>query len=176
MRFFLDSGPGIGEEGSMSVDTKKVTGRRKLHFHELGHIEEDACRMVNAAQVQCLGNWSLGQILKHLATVMHQSVDGVPMRVAWYIRLLGPLLKKRLISRGMPAGFRIPRASLRAMVDESGVHADEALRALREGIARLQSESRRAPHPVFGELTREEWDQVHMRHAELHLSFVVPVS
>ena len=27
-------------------------------------------------------------------------------------------------------------------------------------------------HPVLGHLTREEWTQFHLRHAELHMSFV----
>jgi hypothetical protein len=33
-----------------------------------------------------------------------------------------------------------------------------------------------ARHPVLGKLTHEEWTQLHLRHAELHLSFAVPVS
>ncbi len=156
------------------INTKKVTGRRRLRFERLEDIEEDARRLA-AGKVNQLGNWSLGQVLNHLATVMHQSIDGVPMRVAWWMRLLGPMIKKRLITRGMPAGFKIPQESVKAMVAQSGVSADEGLIALREAIERLESETRRSPHPVFGDLTCEEWDQVHMRHAELHLSFVVPV-
>jgi Protein of unknown function (DUF1569) len=27
---------------------------------------------------------------------------------------------------------------------------------------------------VFGPLTREEWDRVHLTHASLHLSFLIP--
>jgi hypothetical protein len=46
--------------------------------------------------------------------------------------------------------------------------------ALRRGIERLRSESRRAPHFVFGPYAAAEWDQLHLRHAEVHMSLVVP--
>jgi hypothetical protein len=48
------------------------------------------------------------------------------------------------------------------------------LNELRAAIDRLNREPKRAPSPVFGKMTREEWDQLHLRHAELHLSFFVP--
>jgi len=41
-------------------------------------------------------------------------------------------------------------------------------------VARLQATTKRYPSPAFGPLTLEEWDQLHLRHAELHLSFFVP--
>jgi hypothetical protein len=28
-----------------------------------------------------------------------------------------------------------------------------------------------ARHPVLGKLTHDQWKQIHLRHAELHLSF-----
>jgi hypothetical protein len=38
-----------------------------------------------------------------------------------------------------------------------------------------QVTGRRSLHyPVFGKLTPEEWHQFHLRHAELHMSFVLP--
>jgi hypothetical protein len=32
------------------------------------------------------------------------------------------------------------------------------------------------PHPVFGQMTRAQHDQIQCRHAELHLSFVHPTT
>ncbi len=29
-------------------------------------------------------------------------------------------------------------------------------------------------HPVFGAMNVEQWNQFHLRHAEMHLSFIVP--
>jgi len=39
----------------------------------------------------------------------------------------------------------------------------------------LKSEGSRDFQQCFYLLTREEWDQFHIRHPELHLSFIVPV-
>ena len=34
----------------------------------------------------------------------------------------------------------------------------------------------RAKHPMLGDLTKEEWNKVHLKHASLHMSFLVPQS
>ena len=54
------------------------------------------------------------------------------------------------------------------------VSTQDGLDQLRTQIERLNREAKRAPSPVFGKMTREEWDQLHLRHAEMHLSFYVP--
>ncbi len=41
-------------------------------------------------------------------------------------------------------------------------------------VARIQLDTERSRHPVFGELSLDEWDSLHLRHAELHMSFLVP--
>jgi hypothetical protein len=40
----------------------------------------------------------------------------------------------------------------------------------------MKAEPQRFPSPFLGELTREQWDQLHCRHCELHLSFILPES
>ena len=51
---------------------------------------------------------------------------------------------------------------------------DVALANFRRAMQRLQTETRRMPHPAFGPLTADEWERLHCRHSELHLSFLVP--
>jgi len=43
---------------------------------------------------------------------------------------------------------------------------------LREVIERQDRDQHREPHGAFGRLSREQWEQLHRRHAELHLSFL----
>ena len=50
----------------------------------------------------------------------------------------------------------------------------EGLAELHTAVARLQQETHRAKHPVFGHLTNEEWNKLHLKHAGLHMSFLVP--
>jgi hypothetical protein len=59
-------------------------------------------------------------------------------------------------------------------VAKSTITAQEALEQLRKAVARLRAEKMTARHPVFGRITHDEWARLHLRHAELHLSFAVP--
>ena len=74
----------------------------------------------------------------------------------------------------MPSGFRFPekiRPSFEAPADAT---FEEAFAALKVAVERLRATQERVPHPVMGKLSLEEWEQFHLRHAEMHLSFVNP--
>jgi len=64
----------------MAVNTGKVTGRRAVAYESLDDVLVDAERLVAAPKVKMLGNWSLGQMLAHLAGGMHMSIDGTEHR------------------------------------------------------------------------------------------------
>jgi hypothetical protein len=156
----------------MTVKTAKVAGRRQLHFESLEEAIADAQRMVNT-DAAVLGNWSLGQILMHLARSVDASIDGFGTTSPWYMRLAGRLLRRRFLTRPMPAGIQLSKPEAAILVP-GATEPRAGLKGLREAIARLPGAAERASHPVFGALTRDEWNQLHLRHAELHLSFVVP--
>ncbi len=59
------------------------------------------------------------------------------------------------------------------MAPEDRVSIAEGLFAFRRAIGRLKAESQRDFQQCFNLFTHEEWDQFHIRHAELHLSFIV---
>jgi Protein of unknown function (DUF1569) len=158
----------------MAVDTRKVANRRQLHFDTPADILADVERL-NQGPVKALGNWSGGQILKHLALVMNGSIDGIPTRPPWAMRLLGRLLKKRALRKGMPPGYQHKGEAARAIVPPP-TSWEEGLTLFRQAIHRLQTETKREPSPFLGPMTREEWDQLHCRHAELHLSFLLPAA
>jgi hypothetical protein len=159
--------------GAMPVDSKTVAGRRTLRFSSLDEVVADAERLVASPDTKMLGNWSLGQILMHLARAVNGSIDGISFRAPWFIRLLGPWLKRRVLIRGMPAGFKLPPAA-EATAFPTPASPQEALEILRQATARTKSETMSSPHPVFGALTHDEWRQLHLRHSELHLSFAQP--
>jgi hypothetical protein len=157
----------------MPVDPKRVEGRRKLHFTSLDEVIADAEKLVAWPQTKTLGNWSLNQLLMHLALTINLSIDGIDVRAPWYVRLIGFFIRGRILGRGMPAGFKLPRErELGAF--PSAASPQKALETLRKAIARLKTERMTARHPAFGRLSHEQWGQLHLRHAELHLSFVVP--
>lgn len=156
----------------MAVDTRKVQNRRKLHFTTIADILNDV-EHLNQGKVKVLGNWSGGQILRHLAFVMNGSIDGVPMRFAWPLRLLGRVFKRRILTKGMTPGFALKGQAANMLVP-AATSWEEGLEIFRQAAHRQQTETKREPSPFFGPMTRDEWDQLHCRHAELHLSFLVP--
>ncbi|MGI8977605.1 MAG: DUF1569 domain-containing protein [Pirellulaceae bacterium] len=157
----------------MPVNTGKVAGRRAVAFESLDDVLMDAERLVAAAKINMLGNWSLGQMLGHLAAGLHMSLDGVTYRPAWFVRLIGPLIFKRRMLRRFPAGIQLPAPMAERLVPLESLSPQEGLRLLQEATRRFRSDTSRKPHPVFGNLTGAQWHQLHLRHAELHMSFVI---
>ncbi len=156
----------------MSVNTAKVDGRRKLKFASYEELLADIDRL-SSGPVKTLGNWSPGQIFRHLARAYNGSIDGFPMTFPLHFRLMAKVFRKKLLSMQMPAGFKLPGAGAKALVPPPTSTAEGAAE-LRAAIARLEREPQRAKHPMFDGLSKEEWDKVHLTHASLHLSFLVP--
>jgi len=53
-------------------------------------------------------------------------------------------------------------------------HSSNAFDDLRQSVARTKSERMEAAHPAFGKMNHDEWTKLHLRHAEMHLSFAIP--
>lgn len=153
------------------VETAQVPGRRTLSFKCYDDILGDI-RAMNSQPTRHLGNWSLGQICEHLAKAIEYEIDGPPFAVPWYLRMVGPWLKKRIITRPMKPGFKLPKSA--AVYLPVNTDAAEGIERLEQAIARYLQSSSLKPHAIFGPMTREECDQLNFRHAEMHLSFIVP--
>jgi hypothetical protein len=153
----------------MPVKTSKVQGRRPVHYTSYADLLADAEHLAET-NVKTLGNWSLGQILKHVAQATDSSIDGsgfvLPAPARWIFTLL---MKRRFLTQPIPAGFKAPK---RFQPEDTSV--EEGLDLLRNAISRQASEPQRAMHPAFGMISREEWTLFNLRHAEMHMSFAVP--
>lgn len=156
----------------MPIDTTKVPNRRKLQYASLQEVLTDAERLTQGG-FHAVGNWSAGQIFLHLAKAFNDSIDGSTVRLPWIYKVVGPLLKGRLLRGPMAAGVKLPASVAREIVP-GPTSTEEGMTALRAAIGRLESESKRARSPFLGAMTREEWDRLHLNHAALHMSFLVP--
>lgn len=162
---------------STAVDTKSVSGRRQLSFQSLDDVLADAEMLALAKGIRAIGNWTPGQVFKHLAIVFNCQIDGMPLNPPWLVRMMGRyFFKNRIIKKGMRAGFRLPKDSAGLLVPPATTTTQEGLESLRAAVKRLTADHTRAPSPFFGPLTAEEADRIQCRHAELHLSFLVPES
>jgi hypothetical protein len=88
------------------------------------------------------------------------------------VRHVGPLLRTRFLTRPMNPGFQLPPNAAPYLPSQS---ADAAgIAELERAIERTRTVAERKPHIIFGRMSRQQWDQLHFRHAEMHLSFIVP--
>jgi len=155
------------------VNTAKVGGRREIHYRNHDEVVADAERLA-AGGYRSLGNWSLGQVTAHLAMAMNTGLDGPPGYAPWPFRFVARMFIKNRIMRGpMKPGFQLPPKFSAALLPKATTDSD-GLEALRTAVRRWKSESQRHPHGFFGQLTPDEWDQLMLRHAEMHMSFQVP--
>lgn len=146
--------------------------RRTVDYSTLEEVRLDA-EAIAAGPYTTVGAWTYGQILDHLAKAIHASIDGFPFKAPLYMRLAAPLVKNSVLTKRMQPGWKLPK-SADSYLPPSDVTVEDALDRLVKGIDRLDTANPEAAHPVFGKLAREEWIQLHLRHAELHMSFVVP--
>ena len=157
----------------MAVNTAKVAGRRTLRFETLDELKRDVVA-IQQAPFQTIGNWSLGQILDHLATSFRIAVDGGDFKPPWFVRLMAPWIKKGMLKNTMRPGFKLPAAMEKTFLPAAGTTTEAGRAAFDEQVRRFEQAKDLKPHSLFGPLTRDEWTRFLLRHAELHLSFVVP--
>jgi hypothetical protein len=141
-----------------------------LRFDSLDAMLADAERLVASSDTKMLGNWPLDRLLTHLTLAMNSSIDGISARAPWFIRLVGPAIKRRVLTRGMSPGFKLPKR-VETRFFPTATSAGDALEKFRSAVGRVRQEKMTAIHPVFGRITHDEWLQLHLRHAEMHLSF-----
>lgn len=157
------------------INTKQVKDRRTLRFDSIDALLADAVALADAdraGRLIQLGNWPLGTAINHLAVWIEFAFDGAPVKVNWFLRLIGPLAK-RLLDQPLHPGFRFGSVEGGTLGIESKP-ADEAMERLRAAMDRLKREAPTRPNELFGRLTHEQWITLQLRHGELHLSFFKP--
>ena len=158
------------------VDTGKVAGRRTLRFESIDQVMAEVDRLAEAeraGRLRRLGNWTLGQTLAHLAAWAEYGYTGSPLKVPFFIKWIVRLRKRKFLYGPMRAGVKIPGVEGGTLATDP-VPLDEGLEHLRRVLERLKAEAPTAPSPVFGPLTHEESIAMNLRHAELHLGFLIP--
>jgi hypothetical protein len=148
--------------------------RRELSFttidDALADVEQIAAAE-RAGRARCLGNWSTGQILSHVACWADYAYDGTPLNPPFFIRWMLRPMKSRFLYKKMSPGGKIPKVSGGTLAT-APASLDDGLAHFRKSFTRLRDLTPIAPHFIFGRLTHDEWINMHLRHAELHLSFI----
>jgi hypothetical protein len=147
--------------------------RRELMFHSIDEVLREVDALLEGARagrVKTCGNWTLGQILNHLAAWAEYSYTGMPMKVPWFVRLLLRGRRHKFINEPMRAGVRIPKVEGGTLATEPA-EVEPAAGRYRAVLERLKREHPNRKHPIFGDMPHEDWIKLQLRHAELHLGF-----
>lgn len=167
------------EHQSGQRESSTPTTRRMVRLHtiddlaaEIDHITQ----AVEAGKVRPLGKWSPAQVLWHIGKLIELSFDGFPFRYRrgpqWLIRLLRLLAWRWLIRLAFRPGFQNPPEASVLEPDPALALAGAAA-YLREQIARIRSrEQMTQACSAEGPYSHQQWLYIHLRHAELHLSFL----
>jgi len=148
--------------------------RRELHFKSLDDITADVGKLAMAERdkkLRQLGNWTLGQMCGHLAGWIDYGFDGTPVKFPWLVKMLARPQRKKYIFNPMKPGGRLPRVAGGTLATDP-ISTEDGIQRLKRACARLKSQIPARKHFIFGQLKHEEWKNIHMRHAELHLSFL----
>ena len=163
----------------VTVDTRCVANRRSLHLQTLDDLAAEIDRLVAAAEagkVRPRGNWSTAQVLWHISKFVECSFDGFPFRYRrgppWLTRLFRLVSWRWLIALAFRAGFKNPPEAA-VLEPDPLLSIDSAAVHLRAQIARIYNGERMTQEcSVDGPYSHEQWLYIHLRHAELHLSFL----
>lgn len=161
-----------------SVNTAKVTDRRKLQFNSIDDLLRDVDRVAaaeRAGRLRRTGNWSAGQVMGHLAAWADFGYDGYPFKAPpWPIRQILKWKVKSFLKNGMDCGVRIPGPAAGTYAVEN-LPIEEGADRIRKAFGRLKSGAPAKFHsPAFGEMSHADRVKLNLRHAELHLSFLHP--
>lgn len=144
--------------------------RRSLDFHSFDKVIADLDRLQTGYEKG--GNWSLGQVCNHLGIFVRGSLDGFTTpRPPWLLRLIGPLLVRRMLKkRAMPVGIKVPAH----FQPKDGTEDAREVQDLKDLLQRF--DQHRGPvHPSpLAKMSYDTWRDLHLIHCAHHLSFLHP--
>ena len=146
---------------------------RSLHFDHLDAVVEEARSLLQSGYER-QGNWSLGQICRHLRLVQDPSVDGYPRWMSLFA-FLRPIMRRfmlpKVLSGNSPKGIR----TMASFEPPEDLDDAKEVVAFGESVDRFHAHrGEYAPHPAFGRQSRAVIEQIHCAHAAHHLRFLEP--
>jgi hypothetical protein len=129
-----------------------------------------------AGRVRPLGAWTAAQVFHHLGTFVEGSLDGFTFQYPWRLRWLswlgGKLSWHWLMRWAFRPGFTNPPGAA-AVEPDPAVPLEAAAAYLGRQLGRVLGGERMTRRSPTGETpSHEQWVDCHLRHAELHLSFL----
>lgn len=146
--------------------------RRTLSFQTWADAAADVRRLQQAG-CEPQGEWTFGQICRHLAEILDASMHGFPEIPDWQkYRELGPTMLLRVLQgKRMKTGFPLPEAQQPPSYAPADVWSNRLCDLLAQAE---QFPGPPPPHPIFGPMSLDQWRQLQFIHLAHHLSFLFP--
>jgi hypothetical protein len=159
------------------VNTRTSSGYRTLRFRTVAECVAEVnriCAAEKSGTLQTTGNWTPGQIMSHVSAFIEYGYVGFPIAPPpFFVRWILRLRLSKMLRKGMPRGVRIPGIK-EGTVGMQAMDASEAAQRLLTSLERLDSsEEVKFNSPAFGPMSNRDRVQLNLRHAELHLGFLV---
>lgn len=148
--------------------------RGNLSFKTLANALDDAESLMDTGYTKS-GNWTLGQMCRHLRLTIECNMNGYPKWMTILGFPLRPFLRffllSRLLNGDSPAGIK----TAKVFVPAENLNDKDELMALKDCIAMfMESTEPMHAHPGFGKMTKREFEAFHAAHAAHHFRFLTP--
>jgi hypothetical protein len=116
------------------------------------------------------GKMNVGQMLAHCAVGMRISFGEINTTSNIFMKLIGKIIKKKVFAqeqfrKNSPTGKEFLIKDKRNFFSEKSALISNLRRCAEKGNTIFSKE----PHPFFGKLTPEEWDDLTYKHIDHHL-------
>ena len=147
--------------------------RRELEFDDFDEVIADI-EALQQGGYERVGEVGLGRTCEILSEAIDQSLRGAGTKDSWIQRLVAQYcLRRALKQRRMPDCFHLPQELESHQPDEE---YPDAVGKYKTMIQRLRSTYEYPPHPTYGKLAPDVWEQMHLMHAAHRLSYLLPES
>lgn len=136
------------------------------------NIREELIQRIHSLSPQHTAQWgkmNVHQMMVHCSRCDDMYHGDLHIKRVWIGKLLGPILKKRILKKDMLFGKNSPTAPV-LMIAETGGDMDAQKKEWQKKIEQYSNyHSEDFIHPFFGPMTKEEVGVFAYKHADHHL-------
>ncbi len=153
--------------------------RREVSYSNLREAVEDARHLLSTGYSQ-VGNWNLSQTLAHCTDWLRFPMDGfpkpaLPIRfILWLTKIVaGKRMREKILRSGrMKAGQPTLPSTLHVANSTSDAKSVDDFEEAVERFEKFNGQLHESP--LFGRMTKDEVNRLHLIHLQHHLSFLLP--
>lgn len=150
----------------------KPTRARELHLTTLDDMLAEARRIAAQPDAASRGTWTPAQNIWHVGRFIKAGVEGFPAKVPLFLKIVGPLFKKRATTRGFNPGIKLPAQAAAHMVAPVDTTIEQAMDMFETSVQDAKDKGFLPKNPMLGKMTPQQWIDLHCRHAEMHFGLI----